>query len=79
VLAFRLYRWTVDTMHDPTNLDMLASETIRPAILNPENYAENAKRFTWHGYYAFRRGIATLASQSPAIRWQPRACSVIPA
>jgi integrase len=46
----------------PLNLDMLASETIRPAIANPENYAENAKRLTWHGYYAFRRGIATLAS-----------------
>jgi integrase len=46
----------------PLNLDMLASETIRPAIANPENYAANAKRLTWHGYYAFRRGIATLAS-----------------
>jgi len=39
-----------------------SSETIRPAILNPENYPANAKRLTWHGYYAFRRGIATLAS-----------------
>jgi integrase len=47
----------------PLNLDMLASETIKPAIANPENYAENSpKRLTWHGYYAFRRGIATLAS-----------------
>jgi integrase len=46
----------------PLNLDMLASETIRPAIANPDNYAPDAKRLTWHGYYAFRRGIATLAS-----------------
>lgn len=46
----------------PLNLDMLASETIKPAILNPENYAQNAKPLTWHGYYAFRRGIATLAN-----------------
>jgi len=46
----------------PLNLDMRASETIRPAIANPANYAPDAKRLTWHGYYAFRRGIATLAS-----------------
>ncbi|HSY33908.1 MAG TPA: hypothetical protein VLA42_18150 [Verrucomicrobiae bacterium] len=46
----------------PLNLDMLAAETIRPAIANPENYAPDAKRLIWHGYYAFRRGIATLAS-----------------
>jgi len=47
---------------EPLNLDMLAREVIKPAVLNPENYAENAKRLTWHGYYAFRRGIATLTS-----------------
>ncbi len=34
-----------------------------PAIRNPENYSNpDAKRIQWHGYYAFRRGIATLAS-----------------
>lgn len=47
---------------EPLNLDMLAREVIKPAVLNPENYTENAKRLTWHGYYSFRRGIATLAS-----------------
>lgn len=47
----------------PLNLDMLAREVIMPAVRNPENYPDpNAKRLTWHGYYAFRRGIATLAS-----------------
>jgi len=46
----------------PLNLDMLAREVILPAVRNPENYEPNAKRLTWHGYYAFRRGIATLAS-----------------
>jgi integrase len=46
----------------PLNLDMLAREVIRPAVLNPENYEPDTKRLTWHGYYAFRRGIATLAS-----------------
>jgi len=46
----------------PLNLDMLAREVILPAVRNPENYQPNAKRLTWHGYYAFRRGIATLAS-----------------
>jgi integrase len=46
----------------PLNLDMLAREVILPAVRNPENYEPNAKRLTWHGYYAFRRGIATLVS-----------------
>jgi hypothetical protein len=46
----------------PLNLDMLAREVILPAVRNPENYGPNAKRLLWHGYYAFRRGIATLAS-----------------
>jgi integrase len=46
----------------PLNLDMLAREVILPAVRNPENYEPNAKRLAWHGYYAFRRGIATLAS-----------------
>lgn len=46
----------------PLNLDMLAREVILPAVRNPENYEPNAERQSWHGYYAFRRGIATLAS-----------------
>jgi integrase len=47
----------------PLNLDMLAREVIMPAVRKPENYASaDAKRLTWHGYYAFRRGIATLTS-----------------
>jgi integrase len=47
----------------PLNLDMLAHGTIVPAIRNPENYSNpDAKRLNWHGYYAFRRGIATLTS-----------------
>jgi len=46
----------------PLNLDMLAREIILPAVRNPENYEPDAKRVSWHGYYAFRRGIATLAS-----------------
>ncbi len=44
------------------NLDMLARTVIMPALRNRENYDPNAKRIEWHGYYAFRRGIATLAS-----------------
>ena len=29
----------------------------------PANYAsQDAERLTWHGHYAFRRGIATLTS-----------------
>jgi integrase len=46
----------------PLNLDMLAREVIVPAVRNPENYEPDAKQVGWHGYYAFRRGIATLAS-----------------
>jgi integrase len=47
----------------PLNLDMLAREVIKPALGNPENYpTPDAKRLAWHGYYAFRRGIATLTS-----------------
>lgn len=47
----------------PLNLEMLAREVIRPAISNPENYSSlDAKRIQWHGYYVFRRGIATLTS-----------------
>ncbi len=47
----------------PLNLDMLARVVIVPALRNPENYSgPDAKRIVWHGYYAFRRGIATLAS-----------------
>ncbi len=38
------------------------SGIILPAIRNPENYEPDAKHVVWHGYYAFRRGIATLAS-----------------
>jgi hypothetical protein len=41
---------------------MLAREVIIPAVRNPENYKPNEKPLTWHGYYAFRRGIATLTS-----------------
>jgi hypothetical protein len=46
----------------PLNFDMLAREVILPAVRNPENYEPGAKQVSWHGYYAFRRGIATLAS-----------------
>lgn len=46
----------------PLNLDKLAREVILPAIRNPENYEPDAKQLAWHGYYAFRRGIATLTS-----------------
>jgi hypothetical protein len=42
---------------------MLAKRTIVSALRNPENYSTtDAKRLTWHAYYAFRRGIATLTS-----------------
>jgi integrase len=45
------------------NLDMLANRSIVPALRNPENYASSdPKLLPWHGYYAFRRGIATLTS-----------------
>jgi integrase len=46
----------------PLNFDMLAREVILPTVRNPENYESGAKQVSWHGYYAFRRGIATLAS-----------------
>lgn len=47
----------------PLNLDMLARDVIKSALRNPENYpTADAKRLQWHGYYAFRRGIATLTS-----------------
>jgi hypothetical protein len=47
----------------PLNLDMLANCTTVPALLNPENYSTpDAKQLSWRGYYAFRRGIATLTS-----------------
>jgi integrase len=47
----------------PLNLEMLAKRTIVPALCNPDNYASpRTDRIVWHGYYAFRRGIATLAS-----------------
>jgi hypothetical protein len=47
----------------PLNLDMLANCTIVPALRDPANYSTpDAKQLTWHGYYAFRRGIATLTS-----------------
>jgi integrase len=47
----------------PLNLDMLAKRVIRPALRNAENYSStDAKPIDWHGYYAFRRGIATLTS-----------------
>jgi integrase len=47
----------------PLSLDMLAREVIIPAVRNPENYSSpERKRIEWHGYYAFRRGIATLTS-----------------
>ena len=50
-------------MGKPLNLDMLANSTIVPALRNPENYSTpDAKQLSWHGYYAFRRGIATLTS-----------------
>jgi hypothetical protein len=45
---------------------MLAKRTILPALRNPKNYPEpktkDFKPLEWHGYYAFRRGIATLTS-----------------
>src|SRR4030095_9879322 len=42
---------------------MLAKRTIVSALRNPENYSTtDAQRLTWHAYYAFRRGIATLTS-----------------
>ena len=45
------------------NLDKLAREVILPAVRNADNYSSpDARRIEWHGYYAFRRGIATLAS-----------------
>jgi integrase len=45
------------------DLNMLAKRTIMPALRNPENYpTPDAKKLIWHGYYAFRRGIATLTS-----------------
>jgi hypothetical protein len=47
----------------PLNLEMLAKRIIVPALYNPDNYPRpDAKRILWHGYYAFRRGIATLTS-----------------
>ena len=47
----------------PLNLDMIVKRVIMPALRNPENYATpDAKKLNWHGYYAFRRGIATLTS-----------------
>jgi integrase len=46
----------------PLNLEMLAKRVIRPALRNKANYPENAELLTWHGYYAYRRGIATLAN-----------------
>jgi len=52
----------------PLNLDMLARDVIKPALRNPENYpTADAKRLQWHGYYAFRRGIATLTDLAPLI------------
>jgi len=50
-------------MGKPLNLDMIAKRVIMPALRNPENYPNpDAKKLDWHGYYAFRRGIATLTS-----------------
>ena len=46
----------------PLNLDMLAKRVIRPALRNKANYPGKAELLTWHGYYAYRRGIATLAN-----------------
>jgi len=47
----------------PLNLDMLAKRVIRPALRNKANYPNpEAELLTWHGYYAYRRGIATLAN-----------------
>ena len=46
----------------PLNLDMLAKRVIRPALRNKANYPDKAELLTWHGYYAYRRGIATLAN-----------------
>jgi integrase len=47
----------------PLNLNMIAKRVIMPALRNPENYpSPNPKKLRWHGYYAFRRGIATLTS-----------------
>jgi hypothetical protein len=44
------------------NLDRLAHEVIKPALRNPQNYNTDEKPIEWRGYYAFRRGIATLTS-----------------
>jgi len=42
---------------------MLAKRFIMPALRNPENYPNpETTKLAWHGYYAFRRGIATLTS-----------------
>jgi hypothetical protein len=42
---------------------MLAKRVIVPTLRNPANYSSpDVKCIVWHGYYAFRRGIATLAS-----------------
>lgn len=47
----------------PLNLDMLAKRIICPALRNKANYSNpEAQLLTWHGYYAYRRGIATLAN-----------------
>src|SRR5262249_2421798 len=47
----------------PLNLDMIVKRVIMPSLQNPENYSTpEAKKLDWHGYYAFRRGIATLTS-----------------
>jgi integrase len=47
----------------PLNLDALVKRVIRPALNNSGNYpTPDTKRLQWHGYYAFRRGIATLTS-----------------
>jgi hypothetical protein len=47
----------------PLNLDALAKRVIRPALRNKANYPNpEAELLTWHGYYAYRRGIATLAN-----------------
>lgn len=47
----------------PLNLDMIAKRVIMPALRTPENYSSpDAKKLSWHGYYAFPPGIATLTS-----------------
>jgi integrase len=47
----------------PLDLNMIAKRLIMPALRNPENYpSPDAKKLSWHGYYAFRRGIATLTT-----------------